>query len=88
MSWAAPEILKGGATIARETDVFAFGMIVIEVGPHPLPHLALEVEVHLTSEFCLRFSPEGVHSSNSQPRSSPQRSSMADDQLVRGECKD
>ena len=31
-AWAAPEILEGGGTITREADVFAFGMIVIEVG--------------------------------------------------------
>ena len=34
VAWAAPEILKGADTIfTREADVFAFGMVVIEVRP-------------------------------------------------------
>ena len=40
--WTAPEILKGTGTIAREADVFAFGMVVIEVGPHVFLPLVLE----------------------------------------------
>jgi len=43
-AWAAPEILEGIETITRETDVFAFGMVMIEVCPCALPHLVLEVE--------------------------------------------
>jgi len=42
-AWTAPEILKGTGTIAREADVFAFCMVVIEVGPRVLPLLVLEV---------------------------------------------
>ena len=38
-AWAAPEILEGASTITREADVFAFGMVVIEVSPHVLSHL-------------------------------------------------
>jgi hypothetical protein len=30
--WAAPEVLENGDQNTREADVFAFGMIVIEVG--------------------------------------------------------
>jgi len=36
-AWTAPEILEGTDAITREADVFAFGMAVIEVGPHALP---------------------------------------------------
>ena len=68
-AWAAPETAKGGGTITWEADVFGFGMVVIEVGPHALPHLVLEAEVRLTSECRLRHLREGVHSANSQPRS-------------------
>ena len=41
-AWVAPEILEGTNTITREADVFAFGMVVIEVSPRTLPHLVLE----------------------------------------------
>ena len=30
--WAAPEILQRADKITREADIFAFGMVVIEVG--------------------------------------------------------
>ena len=30
--WAAPEVLKNGDRCSREADVFAFGMVVVEVG--------------------------------------------------------
>ena len=36
-AWTAPEILAGAGTISREADVFAFGMVVIEVGPPVFP---------------------------------------------------
>jgi len=39
-AWAAPEILGGADAMTQEADVFAFGMVVIEVCPHPLLHLA------------------------------------------------
>ena len=87
-AWAAPEIVKGGGTITREADVFGFGMVVIEVGPHDLSHPVLEAEVRLTSECRVRHLREGVHSTNSQPRSLLQRSSMANDQIVRKRGKD
>lgn len=32
--WAAPEVLWGGDKNTPEGDVFAFGMVVIEVSPH------------------------------------------------------
>ena len=32
--WAAPEVLLGEEKITREADMFAFGMVVIEVGFH------------------------------------------------------
>jgi len=53
-AWTAPEILAGADTTTREADVFAFGMVVIEVCPHHLPHLVSEPEgwtVHLMSEL-------------------------------------
>ena len=43
-AWAAPEIVEGVDTVTREADVFGFGMVVIEVGPHALPHLVLKVD--------------------------------------------
>ena len=43
-AWAAPEILKGVDTITREADVFAFGMVVIEVCPRILLHPVSEVD--------------------------------------------
>ena len=49
-AWAAPEVLEGTGTITREADVFAFGMVVIEVNLCALPHLVLEVELRLTFE--------------------------------------
>ena len=41
---AAPEILKGVGIITREADVFAFGMVMMEVCPHALPSLASRME--------------------------------------------
>ena len=54
-AWAVPEILRRSGIITREADVFAFGMIVIEVGPYGLPPLVLKVEVRLMSEWSLRL---------------------------------
>ena len=42
-TWAAPEILEGADAMTREADVFAFGMVVIEVCPRVSPYLVLEV---------------------------------------------
>ena len=30
--WCAPEILKNGQFVRKESDIFSFGMIIIEVG--------------------------------------------------------
>jgi len=30
--WAAPEVLVGSDEITQEADMFAFGMVIIEVG--------------------------------------------------------
>ena len=73
--WAAPETLVGAGTTTQEADVFAFGMVVIEVCPRHLPHLVSEAEgwaVRLISECYLRSLQESVRSKNSQPRSLPQ----------------
>lgn len=43
-TWAAPEIPNGADTITREADVFAFGMVVIEVCPFALLYPTLKVE--------------------------------------------
>ena len=43
-AWATPEIIEGADTVTREADVFAFGMVVIEVCPRALPHLVLKVD--------------------------------------------
>jgi len=43
-AWAAPELLKGVDTATREADVFAYGMVVIEVCHRALPHLVLKVD--------------------------------------------
>ena len=39
VAWAAPEILNGANRVTREADVFAFGMVTIEVSPHTSSHL-------------------------------------------------
>jgi len=41
-AWAAPEILRGVDAMTQEADVFASGMVVIEVCPRPLLHLTLD----------------------------------------------
>ncbi|KAF9789636.1 kinase-like domain-containing protein [Thelephora terrestris] len=45
--WAAPEVLENGDQNTREADVFAFGMIVIEVftGSHPFSEFTALVAV-------------------------------------------
>ena len=40
-AWAAPGIVEGADTNTWEADVFAFGMVVIEVCPSHSPHLVL-----------------------------------------------
>lgn len=54
--WAAPEVLEGVDRITRKADVFAFGMVVIEVGwssrpPYQVPKTEGWV-VHPISESC------------------------------------
>ena len=65
-AWTAPEILEGGGTTTREADVFAFGMVVIEVGPRVLPRPVSEVEVRLrlngASGFYGKASIQRIHS--------------------------
>ena len=67
--------------------MFAFDMVVIEVGSRALPPLVLEVEgwlVRLMPEFCLRLLQEGLLSGNSQPGSLFQRLWTANDRLAAG----
>ena len=42
--WAAPEVLKRGDKNTCEADVFAFGMVVIEVCPYLPRHLLCGAE--------------------------------------------
>lgn len=42
--WAAPEVLECGDRYTREADIFAFGMVVIEVGPCTLLVPAFDVK--------------------------------------------
>jgi len=39
-AWAAPEILEGADRITREADMFAFGMVVMEVGSRTSPQVS------------------------------------------------
>jgi len=43
-AWAAPEVLEKGDKATPEADIFAFGMVVIEVCPRVFQSLVLEVE--------------------------------------------
>ena len=43
-AWAAPEVLERGDKATPEADIFAFGMVVIEVGPSASPYPVLDVE--------------------------------------------
>ena len=36
--WCAPELLAGGQSACKESDIFSFGMIIIEVCSDGLPH--------------------------------------------------
>ena len=33
LRWAAPEVMRGGSGATQETDIYSFGMVVIEVSP-------------------------------------------------------
>ena len=85
-AWTAPEILDGSGAISQEADVFAFGMVVVEVGPRALPLPTLEVEgwiFRLMSESSQRFLQEGVRLVISQPRSLVRRFWVANARPVR-----
>ena len=58
MRWSAPEVLKRGDKDTRETDIFAFGMVVIEVGSHGQP--TGEQIVYMTSISFSRFLQESI----------------------------
>ena len=67
-AWAAPEVLEKGDKATPEADIFAFGMVVIEVSPRATQNLLLEVggrTVCLTFESrarCLQESTRSVAS--------------------------
>ena len=72
MMWAAPEVLEKGDRATLEADMFAFGMVVIEVGLRASPRLVLEVEewiVCLTFESWARCLQESTRSVASHHRS-------------------
>ena len=80
--WAAPEIIKSGDRNTQEADVFAFGMVVVEVSPSALlQHMGRQV-VHLTSEPYLRSLQGGIHLVNLQPQLLLQRLWKVDGQVV------
>ena len=85
-AWAAPEIHRGANPITWRVDVFAFGMVVIEVGPRALSHLVSEVDgrmIRLTFGRCLRFLQENIPSMDLQLQSLLRRLWAANAQLVR-----
>ena len=43
-AWAAPEVLEKGDRVTSEADIFAYGMVMIEVGPCPSTDLVSEVD--------------------------------------------
>ena len=90
-AWAAPEILEGADKITREGDIFAFGMVVIEVCPRASPRLAPQLDgwvICLVSESYFRLLQEGIRSVASGPSQSSQRSRVVNGLLVRGRRKD
>ena len=81
-AWAAPEILQGGDKATREGDIFAFGMVVIEVGQ------LVDFVAHLMSKFCFRPSQEDSHSATSNRSRSFSRLQAVGGLLVRRGHKD
>lgn len=70
IAWAAPEILEKGDRSTQEGDIFAFGMVGIEVGPHVSPHLGSgpgEWIVYLASNPYFRSLQEGPHLAGAVP---------------------
>lgn len=60
--WSAPELLMNGQPATKESDIFSFGMVMVEVGsdkftPAPLP-----------SHYLRRYSPEKLRTVNAGPR--------------------
>lgn len=80
--WAAPEIIKSGDRNTQEADVFAFGMVVIEVSPWTSLHHVEGWMVHLTSKSYPRSSQGGIHSASSQPQLLFQRPWEVNDPVV------
>jgi serine/threonine protein kinase len=67
--WAAPEVLESGDRNTREADAFAFGMVVIEVGPRVSSVLATKRGiVRMTSASRVRFLPGNIRSASSRPQ--------------------
>ena len=86
MRWAAPEVLGEDGDITRKADVYAFGMVVIEVGP-PSPYRVLDAEgciIRPTHEPRFRSSQEHIHSAVSTPCVLLARFSVGNGQLARG----
>ena len=83
--WAAPEVLGNGDRKTREADIFALGMIVIEVSKCA-PASSVWYEgwiVYLTSTSYLRSLPGGTRSANSQRRSLFRRFCQVNGRIVR-----
>jgi len=68
-AWAAPEVLEKGDKATSEADIFAFGMVVIEVGPRASQNLVSAVAgwtICLTFKSRARCLQEGTRSPASQ----------------------
>ncbi|KAG8777304.1 hypothetical protein FRC12_000438 [Ceratobasidium sp. 428] len=49
LRWAAPEILRGESTVSMVADVYAFGMVILEVFTGKVPYNNLKHEVSVVS---------------------------------------
>ena len=68
--WAAPEVLLNGDRITQEADVFAFGMVVVEVSPSISSRGVLDVKRDcLPDARTRRCLQESVPSASSSPQS-------------------
>lgn len=63
--WAAPEVLESGDKNTREADIFAFGMVMIEVGSCACTALDIDDSVTPSRSRCL---PESYRSASSRQR--------------------